>query len=85
MVHRKWKETKQHPSMLPGPAVPGYCLVSFHFLWAILCPQAVGYCRFSQKKVKKAVKAVIRERGRGRFTWRAKTKSNKPRLSKFSS
>ena len=27
--------------MLPGPAVPGCCLVSFHFLWAILCPQAV--------------------------------------------
>ena len=27
--------------MLPGPAVLGCCLVSFHFLWAILCPQAV--------------------------------------------
>ena len=33
LPHRKWKETKQHPSMLPGPAVPGSCLVSFHFLW----------------------------------------------------
>ena len=21
--------------MLPGPAVPGCCLISFHFLWAI--------------------------------------------------
>ena len=41
MSHRKWKETKQQPSMLPGPAVPGCSLVSFHFLWAILCPQAV--------------------------------------------
>ena len=41
MAHRKWKETKQQTSMLPGPAVPGCCLVSFHFLWAILCPQAV--------------------------------------------
>ena len=41
LPHRKWKETKQQPSMLPGPAVPGCCLVSFHFLWAILCPQAV--------------------------------------------
>ena len=39
MAHRKWKETKQQPSMLPGPAVPGCSLVSFHFLWAILCPQ----------------------------------------------
>ena len=27
--------------LLPGPAVPGSCLVSFHFLWAILCPLAV--------------------------------------------
>ena len=35
MAHRKWKEIKQQPSMLPGPAVPGCCLVSFHFLWAI--------------------------------------------------
>ena len=33
--------TKQQPSMLPGPAVPGSSLVSLHFLWAILCPQAV--------------------------------------------
>ena len=41
MAHRKWKESKQLPSMLPGTAAPGCCLVSFHFLWAILCPQAV--------------------------------------------
>ena len=41
MSHRKWKETKQEPCMLPGPAVPGCCLISFHFPWAILCPQAV--------------------------------------------
>ena len=41
LAHRKWKETKQQPSMVSGPAVPGCCLVSFHFLWAILCPQAV--------------------------------------------
>ena len=37
MPHRKWKETKQQPSMLPGPAVPGCCLVSFYFL----CPHMV--------------------------------------------
>ena len=41
MAHRKWKETK----LQPGTAVPGNmlgcCLVYFHFLWAILCPQAV--------------------------------------------
>ena len=41
MAHRKWKETNQQTSMLPGPAVPGCNLVSFNFLWAILCPQAV--------------------------------------------
>ena len=35
MAHRKWKESKQEPSMLPGPAVPGSCLICFHFLWAI--------------------------------------------------
>ena len=35
MAHRKWKESKHQPSMLPGPAVPGCCLISFHFLWAI--------------------------------------------------
>ena len=35
MAHRKWTEFKQQPSMLPGSAVPGCCLVSFHFLWAI--------------------------------------------------
>ena len=35
MAHRKWKEMKQQPSMLHGPAVPGSCLASFHFRWAI--------------------------------------------------
>ena len=35
MAHRKWKEIKQQPSMLPGLAVPGCCLISFHFPWAI--------------------------------------------------
>ena len=29
------KKIKQQPSMLPGPAVPGSCLASFHFLWAL--------------------------------------------------
>ena len=32
-AHRKWKETKQQQSMLPGSAVPGSCFVSFHILW----------------------------------------------------
>ena len=31
LPHRKCKEIKQQPSMLPGPAVPGSCLVSFCF------------------------------------------------------
>ena len=41
IAHRKWKETK----LLPGTAGPGNrlgcCLIYLHFLWAILCPQAV--------------------------------------------
>jgi len=41
MAHRKWKEFKQQPSMLPGSAVPGSCLVSFHILWAILSTSTV--------------------------------------------
>ena len=41
MAHRKWKETKQQPNMLPGQAVPGSCLVSFHILWAILSTSTV--------------------------------------------
>ena len=48
MDRRKWKETKQQPSMLPGPAVPGSCLVSLQLLWAILWPRTVqsgGVCR----------------------------------------
>ena len=31
MSHRKRRETKQQPSMLPGPAVHGCCLVSFPY------------------------------------------------------
>ena len=41
MAHGKWKETKQQPSMLPGPAVTGCCLVYFHILWAILSTSTV--------------------------------------------
>ena len=41
MSQRKQRETKQQPNMLPGPAVPGCCLVSFCFLcdihWIPLC------------------------------------------------
>ena len=31
--------------MLPGPAVPGHCLVSYHFLWGKLSTRTVhkGY------------------------------------------
>ena len=39
--HRKWRETKQQPIILPGPAVPGCCLVSLHFLCYILCSRSV--------------------------------------------
>ena len=46
MAYRKLKETKQQPSLLPGLAVPDCSLVSFHFLWAFLCPQAVVFRNF---------------------------------------
>ena len=32
--------------MLPGSAVPGSCLVSFYFLWAILSTSTVEYFNF---------------------------------------
>ena len=41
LPHRKWKEIKQQPSMLSGPAVPGCCLISFHFLWGKLSTRTV--------------------------------------------
>ena len=31
MSHRKRRETKQQPSILPDPAVPGCCFVAFRF------------------------------------------------------
>ena len=41
IAHRKWEETKlQRGTAGPGNRL-GCCLVFFHFLWAILCPQAV--------------------------------------------
>ena len=42
MGHRKWKETKRQPGTAGPGNMLGGCLVSFHFLWAILCPQAVN-------------------------------------------
>ena len=42
IAHRKWKETKLQPGITGLGNRLGSCLVSFHFLWAILCPQAVG-------------------------------------------
>ena len=41
LPNRKWKETKQQPSMLPGPAVSDCYLVSFYFLWGKLSMRTV--------------------------------------------
>ena len=41
IAHRKWKESKLQPGTAGPGNMLGCCLVSFHFLWAILCPQAV--------------------------------------------
>ena len=35
MAHRKWKENKQQPGTAGPGNMPGCCLVSYHFLWAI--------------------------------------------------
>ena len=37
----KWRETKQEPGTAGPGNMLGCSLVSFHFMWAILCPQAV--------------------------------------------
>ena len=41
MAYRKWKETNVQPGTAGPSNMLGCSLVSFHFLWAILCPQAV--------------------------------------------
>ena len=60
MAHMKWTETKQLPNMLPGPAAPGCCLLSFQILWAILSTGTVlinktpnGGSRFSDFSLQK--------------------------------
>ena len=39
IANRKWKETKLQPGTAGPGNMLGCCSVSFHFLWAILCPQ----------------------------------------------
>ena len=41
MAHRIWKETKQHPGTAGPDNMLGCCLVSFHFLCAILSTSTV--------------------------------------------
>ena len=41
MAHRIWKETKQEPDTAGPGNMLGCCLVSFHFLWAILSTSTV--------------------------------------------
>ena len=43
MARRIWKETKQEPGTAGPGNMLGCCFVSFHFLWAVLCPQAVEH------------------------------------------
>ena len=40
-VAPEMEANKEQPSMLPGPALPGSCLVSFNILWAILSTSTV--------------------------------------------
>ena len=41
MAHRKWRDIKLQPGTAGPGNMLGSCLVSFHILWANLCPQAV--------------------------------------------
>ena len=41
IAHRIWKETKQRPGTAGPDNMIGCCLVSFHFLWAILSTSTV--------------------------------------------
>ena len=41
IAHRIWKETKQEPGTAGPGIMLGCCLVSFHFLWAILSTSTV--------------------------------------------
>ena len=45
MAHRIWKETKQEPGTAGPGNMLGCCLVSFHFLSAILSTSTVLYYR----------------------------------------
>ena len=50
IAHRKWKDTKLQPGIAgPGNRL-GCCFISFHFLRAILCPQAVGFTMILPKQ-----------------------------------
>ena len=59
--------------MLPGSAVPGCCLVSFHFLWAILSTITVRVAirRLADRAAKmlpQSVNTVVADRERGRIS-----------------
>ena len=57
MAHRKWKEAKQQPGTAGPGNMLGSCLVSFHFLWVNLSPQAV--CLVSSSHVESQLGAPV--------------------------
>ena len=59
MDHRIWKETKQEPGTAGLGNMLVCCLVSFHFLRAILCPQPVQECFCHHKSAANAAKIAI--------------------------
>ena len=60
MAHRKWKEIKQQPGTAGPGSMLGCCLVPFHFLWAILCPQAVEHTKLSSGCASEALDRLLR-------------------------
>ena len=67
MAHRKWKESKQQPKMLPGPAVPGCCLVSFCFLCDIHSVQSY-LARAQTHREGKVIGTIFQPPPRCKFT-----------------
>ena len=53
MSHRKRRETKQQPNMLPCPSVPGCCLVSLSFLCDIHSIHSVHDVAIKKSKFQK--------------------------------
>ena len=61
IAHRIWKETKQEPGTAGPGNMLGSCLISFHFLWAILSTSTVYFlCRGKFLQLRKGDKFLLK-------------------------